>query len=43
MSKTVPYRKALYMNSGLACDTLLYSPTEKQKCTLGGYKAKCLS
>ena len=36
MSKTVPYRKALYMNSGLACDTLLYSPNEKQKCTLGG-------
>lgn len=36
MSKTVPYRKALYMNSGLACDILFYSPNKKQKCTLGG-------
>ena len=44
MSKTVPYRKALYMNSGLACDTLLYCPAKNKKCPLGGgCSTECIS
>lgn len=41
MTKTIPYRKALYMNSGLAYDTLLYNPQSSkngEQCPLGGDK-----
>lgn len=31
ISKTVPYRKALYMNCGLPYDSVVYSPTQKIK------------
>lgn len=42
MTKTVPYRKALYMNSGLAYDTLSYNPkfsNASEQCPSGGDKA----